>query len=229
MVSKSRFNALSEIYKVSFYDQDGDSLARYHEEDQRLECMYVSVPTLQYGDYCGGIYHRGNIEYLEETLEEGHWKEITGYYAHRELLLKVTGKYFEETLDIVKVLEAYPIYNESYCNELEHSLVNDLWFDSGHDEFLEAIAEYLISWPKLSKARSCKVWARLCEDGGELYNYGSGDDLYFNFEQIEKQCDLQEKIDQAMAEIFPDFTASALACTINTDTLPFVQLQLTGV
>jgi hypothetical protein len=230
MLSRSRFNALSEINDLSFYSEDIDELSRYHGEDKRLDCVYISVPNLQYGDYSGGIHNRSNIEYLKENLESDHWQEKTGYYGHRALVLNATGKYFKQTLEIVSSLEAYSIYCEEHCSELEYSIALDLWLESGHDDFIEAIGEYLISWPKLSKARSWLVWSRICESG-ELYHYGSGDTLYFDFKRIEKQwfTDWQAKIDAIMVEIFPRFTMSALACPINTGNLPFIQLELAGV
>lgn len=121
MLSESRYNALSAISGLYFYDEDCDNLTYYYGEDKRLECVYVSVPDLKCGGYRGGIQSSKNIEYLKESLEDDHWVELTGFCGYRELLLNATGKYYAKTLRAVSALEAYAtLYCEDEDSELEY-------------------------------------------------------------------------------------------------------------
>jgi hypothetical protein len=133
MLSRSRYRELINSNSfIEFFGVDKDD--EVFSTKERKEIVYASCNMFAHGDYYGDSVNQSNYRILEKR---GNCRRIFDVYSFEQMLLPVTGKDFQQSLEYLKAVEDYPVLDEDDLTALESELYQEAWESYGIDDFLK--------------------------------------------------------------------------------------------
>lgn len=211
------------LYEISKYGgtyaMNPDRVAHIVSNSPESDVVFVPM-YCTFGDYCGGLVERANLEYLTDEFHDCEWLNSVSFsYGGRQVQINVVdlaegrlagdsemAERFAEFLVELERLSSYPLLDEDLHSELEMEAQNSAICECA-DDLINSVSGELSAFEHdrigTDEIRQiCEdVMQEACENAGVIYHEADGGALYVNPD--DHASDALEAVRERLAETAP--------------------------